>query len=149
MCFSIRKSAKRPLDRYAYKLVEITPDGTVQSLIMGKGLQTGENKRSRGPTKREDEYTPWPRARHGIYVYRTLREAKYQLKPHLRQRQQKYVNDGVIKFKRIDGSFSGYVAIIRVNVDPADWLHTSIDGKMATYKKVTIPERQPYITWTE
>jgi hypothetical protein len=71
-----------------------------------------------GPT-----YYSWcSSALHGIYVYTSEPGAKRCL-------------------------YDSQKVILKVLVNPKDLLHTSIDGDVATYERVTVAENQPWIDW--
>lgn len=150
MCFRIDPEALCPRVTKAWKLVAVNEKtGAVRSVCYRrKRWHTGINRRSRGPTMqpdpgyvRSDKYV----ASHGIYVYLTKADA-FSANTGLSWRP--------LIFPRI-GEAS---VLLQVIVDPADWLHSSyqqvvgVHGeyrqrRIATYRKVIVPEEQPYIEW--
>lgn len=136
MCFQIDRTAERPGQRIAWKVVQVTCEGDVKSLIRDttRGWWPGP-RRATGPSYQviyhgNGKPHSWL-AYQGIYVYTTKHEA-------LR-------NNGYQGW-RSGHPYTDY-AVMKVLVDPEDWLHTSQDGRTATYKKVMVPENQPYIEW--
>lgn len=133
MCFLVNEDAQRPQCIKAFKVVELTWNGYLKSLsyrtsysypgyaVRCNGTQYTIN--SINFAKNGKRY-----ANHGIYVYLDQRTAERAL--------------GKIKYNRV---------ILRVIVDPADWLVSSKKSLnsllMATYKKVIIDEDQPYLEW--
>lgn len=117
MCHTIDIAAKRPRARYAYKAVNILWRGKYCSphadlYVPGTPVywEVGQVVRAvgLGRSKGRDAQNLYSTA--GIYVYRRLRDAKCNATSYLR-------------------------AVIRVEVDPKDWLTTSTCGVFATYRK--------------
>ena len=123
MCFFIDRRATCPRKRVVYKIVRKEGSGYLRSQFQGRYYQPGVHRRSNGST------TLGCQANHGIYVYLELKEAKAQI-----------TNYPWRPWRRND-------VIMRCEVAPMDWLHTSTCGKIATYHRITIPEEQPYIEW--
>jgi hypothetical protein len=131
MCFQIEKFASRPRSRIAYKIVTRTPAGYLRSVTGKRFKPKGQYwstpgatvHRSKGPTSKEGNWGSGNKnAAHGIYVFRTVKDAKNML-------------------------WSPGQVILKVLVDPADWLHNDRYAGVATYEKVTIAEDQPYLDW--
>lgn len=131
MCFRIDSEAKRPQQRVGYKVVKFTRGHYLRS-TMGSGQEWSTPgatiRRSRGRTSKLSTWSPGRTACHGIYVCERLKDA----------RRLDYQVDEII---------------IKVLVDPADWLHSNdrwgndACSHISTYDKVTIAKEQPYLTW--
>ncbi len=125
MCFRIDHGAKRPKRRKAYKIVHITRGGLVVSHIHNKHWQCNKTHSIRKNACIHMQGS----AHEGIYVYCSLAAAK-----------------DTFRYGNISDS-----VIMKVEVDPADWLYSSYDNGwcsgVATYRKVYVPEEQPYMEW--
>lgn len=121
MCFEIRQPQKPWRNRVAWKVVQICGDGYVSSSMRVFFWAPGEVVCKGGvywsPGRSVRE------ARAGIYVYR------HEPDP-----------------LRLVSNF----VVLKVHVNPADFLYHGVDynlKQVATYKKVFVPENQPYIEW--
>ena len=135
MCFKINPYAKPPRAKYAYKVVELTPFGNLQSVLYPQRTHPwsypGEVvHRSKGPTSSSRTYAGdrTRNARHGIYVFHRLQDAKYSLC---------WCRDRII---------------LKVAVDQKDWLYSNkhspfLTEHISTYDKVTVCKEQPYLDW--
>jgi hypothetical protein len=129
MCFRIDETAQRPKTKIAWKIVERTPAGYLRSMFYPQ--QTWQP----GLEQRRLQYIwPWSSSHRkstiryalgGIYVFTSKRAAWIQYNP-----------DHNIDF------------LMRVRVDPDEWLFTSVDGTMATYNAATPCKTQPEFDWT-
>ena len=120
MCFQINEKAKRPRKKYVYKTLRLTRNGYLESPIYLTSWQPGEVKEAKGTSYYiASKFPPVKRAFKGIYVYLTYKDAAY--------------------YK------SKYEVIVKLEVDPRDWIHTCYQGIRATYRKVKLLEEQPYI----
>ena len=135
MCFVIDFTAERPINKVAYKIVQLTSAGYLRSTHFFRGSDTywstpgATVHRSTGPTHRSGFWGIEPCSSHGIYVYRTLASARRALR-----------------------DFHDEPAVIlKVLIDPADWIQSSYlpprQLAIATYDKVTVAENQPYLDW--
>ena len=129
MCFTIltegcnkQAYADQRRKRVAYKVVKLSRYGSVRSLMRAKLWATGVHTRSNGPTSRRGIHNT-KKANHGIYVYTTFAEA----------RRCRYEGYGEV--------------ILKVYVKGSDLLHLDMNGKRATYDKVTVTENQPELEW--
>lgn len=130
MCFtvlneSLNKQAytKQRRRRVAYKVVELKRNGSVSSLMRAKLWTTGVHKRSKGPSMVKGRFKHTHKSGHGIYVYTTLAMA-----------------DAC--------RYTGYgEAILKVYVKGSDLLNLDLNGRRATYDKVTVTEDQPELEW--
>ena len=126
MCFVIVKRKKKPMNRVVWKVLRLVPSGHLLSPY---------NHTSRpvvwqpGETKELDQRFLLPghrTARQGFYVYLTEEKA------HRATRG----------FWRHPSEF----VVVKLQVSPKDLLRTSsIREGMATYRKVHMPENQPYV----
>ena len=129
MCFTIDENAKRPRRTSAYKIVDLYEhSGRLRSAFYPKAGQDwntpgGIVRRDKGPTKerrQKNNYcASYQVADHGIYVYNNL----WMIYP------------------------SYFQVILKVLVNPLDWICSSKDGLASTYEKVIIAEDQPEIEW--
>ncbi len=134
MCFLIDRTAKQPRIKYAWKLVRFTKHGYLRSVVYDTGAPWSYPgaivRRSPGSTVRESSWhtNNVAHASRGIYVYRRLRDAEYEVRN---------CND---------------LVILKVEVLPTDWLYSSVVQRawhlhMSTYEKVRVAEDQPYLEW--
>ena len=141
MCFVIDERGEIPRNKYAWKVVEIGPDGYLRSLhYSAKIWQPGVTaRRSHGPTTCGIDYDyllplrhlSWRRAEHGIYVFLHEQAARKNLRSFHKTKT---------------------FVLMKVHVDAEDFLFrneisTLRPDHIATYEKVTPCERQPYLTW--
>jgi len=131
MCFRIDLSAERPKRRKAYKVVVITRSGLVHSYVHNKQWQCNKTHSIRRCAKTKNILVYSHQAREGIYVYDTVAAARNHI---------------------LERNYDSCLVIMRVNVDPADWLYSSSsknswDAGISTYRKVYVPEEQPYMKW--
>lgn len=135
MCFRINNKAPRRRAKYGYKLVRVMPGtGVVRSAIFsGYTWHTGEHKIRKGAKTVDDgvffvgdRVTKIPCANEGIYIYTSKKAA--------------------LDFGTVGEGFLPLV-LMKVQVEPKDHLYTSKCGRMATYRKVIVPEDQPEIEW--
>ena len=135
MCFEIDRAAKQPRRKTAYKICATDSYGYLRSPHYpeyrgGRAWQPNTTVHS-GARIRDDGYLRsfelgheiW-HAASGIYVYRTLQCALHA--------NQLYDDQ-----------------ILKLVVAPEDWLFTSKNGELMTYRKVFVPANQPYIEWYE
>lgn len=118
MCHKVSKTAKRPKARFAYKSVvghggnlgykSAHASGYVSRPVYWRPGRTVYAQGLRAGYEDADGDSTA-----GIYVFRRLRDAKENADAHLR-------------------------TVIKVAVDPEDWLTTSECGEMATYRKATM-----------
>jgi hypothetical protein len=129
MCFTINETAERPTARIAWKIVELTPAGYLRSMFYPQQLwQPGrEQRRLRyiWPWSSASSDSTYRYALGGIYVYTSKKEAR-----------KEYNSD------------SSDNVLMRVHVNPDEWLFTSLDGSVATYNAATPCEVQPEFDWT-
>ena len=138
MCFLISNlSTHRKIwekKRTVWKHVHVKANGDVVSPLHFDSrykrfqYQTGENIAKGRITQRGGAAVA------GIYVYGTKEEAL-----------KRAPSGWWTPWYGIEGTSAK--AVLKLEVDPADLLHVSISGKVATYRKVTVPEDQPYIEW--
>ncbi len=120
MCFTIKKGAKAPKNRIAWKVMRITSSGLLRSFIYDGGpYEPGQVvHRSKGPT------SIYGYSRNGMYVYLNERYAE--------QIVHNWPNE----------------VVVRVKVSSKDFLHLEKNyDEVATYEKITICEDQPYFDW--
>ena len=122
MCFSIDWAAKRPARRVAWKVVRILPSGQVGSVMYDRKRWSCNKTHRIRYGAQTTEYGHY--ANEGIYVYHTLSKAQ--------SNAAYYLSDRVV---------------MKVEVDPADWLYTNSFNTVSTYRAVYVPEEQPYMTW--
>lgn len=139
MCFIINHRIRRSTRRTAYKLVQVhRRTSRVSSLVHNsKYWEPGVHHCSVGPiTSRGGRY-----AECGIYVYNTLAAAYKALR-------RKYSGNYRGWFTRPWHTYD--LVIMKVIVEPADFLFQSNgedDQDVSTYRRVTVPEEQPYMEW--
>lgn len=121
MCFIIDTTARRSNKRVVYKAV-ILSRGIVRSMLYSYRWSTGEHKIDFDAKTEE-----WTGERldsyEGIYVYNSLREAENNVYRHHNE------------------------VILKLNVRPQDWLYTNFKQTVSTYRRVWVPEDQPYLEW--
>lgn len=134
MCFTVNTKAKRPRLRTVWKVVKLHVNGALRSEIARTTLCYNypgsiiKRTPRQAPTSTSGFASNRVLAQSGIYVYLSKSYAVKRTYPA-------WTFDG-----------AGLV-LLKLEVDPADWLHTSDDGVMATYDKVTVAESQPAIEW--
>lgn len=127
MCFTIDNTKRAPKKRVMWKVVRLLglSQGWVTSLVQdhyywGPGYHEIPKNAN---TTRIGGFT----AHQGFYVYTS---AQVALKS--------------VSFT----CYSGTMSIpLRVEVEPEDWLHSSRSGQIAAYRRVYVPENQPYLEW--
>jgi len=142
MCFKIDNSAEQPKRKHAYKIVRIMPSGLVRSFIRdkqywqcNKNVEIRHDARTKNVSPSSFYGNYYSYACEGIYVYDTAHIARTALG-----------NCSSL-------TESGDLAIMKVEVDPADWLHSALSDRwyfasgISTYRKVYVPEKQPYMEW--
>ena len=126
MCFDIDKNAERPVAKYGWKIVEQKHSGYLYSLFYDDiSWQPDIEQRMKPGVPTSIQNRADRQAHGGIYVYTSKRTA---LKAY------RYWN-------------SDEIFLMRVHIDPKDWLFTSTDGTQATYRGVTPCEVQPEFDW--
>jgi hypothetical protein len=142
MCFQITGKRKvidqAKKKRVVWKRVDIDRHGYAKSPTVAARRKVwygpGEVDYGGGPTHDHNN-----EAVGGIYVYLDKREAMFW------DPDADYVSKcGYVASWRSD---VGGKAAIRCLVDPDDLLHVNRRGTVATYKKVTVPEEQPFVEW--
>ena len=134
MCFTVNTKAKRPRRRTVWKVVKLHVNGSLRSWIARTTLCYNypgsiiKRTPRQAPTSASTFASNRVLAQSGIYVYLSKSDAVERIPPAWSE----------------DAAGS---VLLKLEVDPADWLHTSDDGVMATYDKVTVAESQPEIEW--
>jgi len=119
MCFKIDNDATAPKQRTAWKVLNF--DGRYLYSPNYPDKKGGSDWTAGAVIERSKGRTrEFKRAASGIYVYLTKDVASHAI---------------------------WLSVVVEVAVSPKDWLHTSIDGRMATYDKVRVKVKQPYIDW--
>jgi len=122
MCFLIDDDATAPIQWTAWKVL-ILKGGYLYSPY-NPSQKGGSDWTAGAAIQRSGGKTRWGVfAESGIYVYLNERVALDDARYH----------------------YNGVV--VEVAVDPKDWLYTSRDGSQATYDKVRVKVKQPYIDW--
>lgn len=141
MCFMINPQAKRPRQRKAYKVARLHNNGVVTSPVMNAyKWHTGEHRIAK-TARTESEYIRGNQfAAAGFYVLHNKADA-------IKERD---------KWNKSHANVFGDnpFVVLELEVEPKDWLHSNdpvIDisnrGLVSTYRKVTVPEKQPDIEW--
>lgn len=142
MCFKIDHKAKRPKTRTGYKVVTLRTDGYLYSYLnpnkAGGRLWSYPGRTVRRSKGEVASYgmTRWDRvlrgrknfSLNGIYVYLNRQDA--------------------VEFARGEP----HLVVIAVALDPEDWIHSGFrnctrHGRVATYEKVVVKERQPFFEY--
>lgn len=138
MCFMIDIAATAPRKKYGYKVVRLKGH-EVRSLYKNSfRWQTGVN---------------WPRNYEGR-IDRTLRRGDFSTSEC---GYESFACRGIYVYlnrehalSRIREGLDKSLVLLKVELDPEDWLYSSVSGEaqcVATYRKVSVPEKQPQIEW--
>jgi hypothetical protein len=132
MCFKIDPSKKTCNKKVGWKIVQIDTQGYLKSLLHQTKNHLSNRKsntwqpdvpmkRSKGPT------TCGNRSSNGIYVYLTKRKALMHMPPSWMTWRDE--------------------VLLRVHLDPKDFIQMNSEKTVATYEKVTPCKEQPYLDW--
>lgn len=115
MCILIDEKAKRPRNRFVYKLVYRSSPGVWVSPnyngIYKRGRVYKSSAMAGEQTRHDASYSALPYTLAGVYVYLTK--------------------------KRAEDNRQEFDVILKLEVLPEDWLYSDANGK-ATYKKVKV-----------
>lgn len=123
MCFRIDRNADRPKRKYVYKVVQLRNHELRSVVQVSHTWYPGTFEiRKNAITSRG----VFDRANEGFYVYLNKADA------------ENHANWGNYC----------HLVVLRLIVDPADWLHSEKtyaydNPRVATYRRVTVPENQP------
>ena len=162
MCFIILKESLNPSKykaqrrrKVAYKIVTLTRTGQLQSLYMGKRWWVGEHLCSQEATYTHAVGSTQSYARAGIYVYTSLAVAENELfKYKCGRRRTGWTSIWSFLAAQTNAQYIEPI-ILKVQVKGSDLLYLDNHSRsrqyprMATYKKVIVPEKQPYIEFYE
>ena len=129
MCFRIDEKAVRPRQSVAWKVVHLKRDGTLESEFN----HSSQGQKARWSTFGGVVRRGWGEKRDGVYahsgIYVYLSEAR-----------------------AVQAAYDDYHCVLRVEVDPKDWLFSSCakrPGTVATYSKVVNSWNQPYLRFLD
>ena len=137
MCFVINPTLKPSKKRVVYKVVRIDERGQVGSIFNSYEWSTGTHVLPRGAMTSVINLYGVRITYKGFHVYLNKRDAVEELKD--------------IETQLNPNNICGLLVVLKLKVNPNDCLYVGFDRyhgfKLATYKKVTVPEDQPDIEW--